>query len=193
MTMTVEESCLPVTLTVGPLTNAEFRDWCDRYPDYSLETTSDGELIIMPPTDPETGARNAYIIRALANWAESVRRGVVTESSSGFELANGARRSPDAAWMSRSRYQKRPACPEFIIELVSPFDRPKKVREKMVEWLENGAELGWMIDPIKRTVSIYRTGQNVEVCSNIQEIEGDGPVAGFVLDLRNVWDVALYD
>jgi Uma2 family endonuclease len=102
---------------------------------------------------------------------------------------NRARLSPGAAWISRELLRQRPTCPEFVIELVSPTERPKRVHQKMLEWIANGAQLGWMIDPIQQSVSIYRPGQDVEVRQGISEIEGEGPVAGFVLDLREIWTI----
>jgi Uma2 family endonuclease len=184
----VEEAYLPVTLSAPNLTDAEFAGLCEQYADFRLEYTADGEVVIMPPTDPETSIRNAAIVSFLRIWAASMGRGVVSESSGGFVLPNHARRAPDAAWMSRDRLRRR-LCPEFVIELVSPYDRPKKLHEKMLEWMANGAELAWMIDPERRAVSIYRPGGDVEVRVGVLEVEGEGPVAGFVLDLREIWDV----
>lgn len=184
----VEESYLPLTLTVPGLTDSQFQEFCEQYADYRLEYTAEGELIIMPPTDFGTGVRNSSINRQLGNWALSVKRGFVTDSSSGFTLPNGARRSPDAAWTSRERSRIRPMCPEFVVELLSPSDRPKQVRAKMMEWISNGAELGWMINPRTHTVTIFRPGQEPEVLTGIAEVAGEGPVAGFVLDLTSIWD-----
>jgi Uma2 family endonuclease len=113
MVMMVEDTYLPATLSVPSLTDAEFRDWCDQYPDYSLEYTADGELIIMPPTDPDTGARSARITKRLGIWADVVRRGIVTDSSTGFVLPNQSRRSPDAAWSSGQRFRRSQSCPDL--------------------------------------------------------------------------------
>lgn len=189
----VEESYLPISLSAPHLTDDEFRELCDKYSNYRIEYTADGDLIIMPPTDPETGARNAALTKRLGNWADTVKRGIVTDSSGGFVLPNHARRAPDTAWMSRETFQKPMSCPEFVIELISPFDQRKKIHLKMIEWIENGALLGWMIDPSRRTVSIYRPGQEVEVRKDILSIEGEGPVAGFVLDLRELWNIGPLD
>jgi Uma2 family endonuclease len=185
----VEETYLPLTLFAPHLTDEAFNDLCDQYSDYRLEYTAEGEIVITPPTDPETSGRNAVITKRLGIWADLVRQGLVTESSGGFVLPNHARLSPDAAWISRERLRQKPTCPEFIIELLSPTDRRKKLHEKMLEWIANGAELGWMLDPFQQTVSIYRPGSEVEVRRGISEIEGEGPVAGFVLDLREIWNV----
>jgi Uma2 family endonuclease len=185
----VEETYLPLTLFAPNLTDDEFQKLCEQYSNYQLEYTAEGEVIIGPPTDPETSARNATLVWLLRTWVNSTKNGIVTDSSGGFVLLDQARFAPDAAWLSRERLHSRPACPEFVVELLSPFDRRKKVHKKMLQWVANGAELAWMIDPEQQAASIYRPGREVEVRKGISEIEGEGPVAGFVLDLREIWNV----
>jgi Uma2 family endonuclease len=184
--VTVEESYLPMTLSAPGLTDAQFQEFCEQYADFRLEYTAEGELIVMPPTDPDTSARNAELTTQLALWSKRRRDGKVTDSSGGFKLPNGARLSPDAAWISRARLSAR-RCPEFIIELLSPTDRPRKAHAKMLEWIENGVELGWLIDPRKKQVTIYRPGCEPEIRTGVNEITGEGPVEGFTLDLLPVW------
>jgi len=186
--VTVEETYLPVTLNAPGLTDAQFQEFCEQYSDYFLEYTSEGELIIMPPTDPETSSQNAEITTQLRVWSKARRDGKVTDGTGGFTLPNGARRSPDAAWISRVRLGAG-RCPEFIIELLSPFDRPQKAHAKMLEWIANGVELGWLIDPRKRAVTIYRPNRELEVLTGVAEVAGEGPVEGFTLDLPSVWNV----
>ena len=134
---TVEEYNPPMTLSAPAMGDEEFDAYCQRYPDCRLESTAEGDIIIMPPTDPETGIRNNSIGRQLGNWTENTS-GHATDSSSGFKLPNGARRSPDAAWISRARFKIR-QCPEFVVELISPSDRLRVLREKMYEWIDNAA------------------------------------------------------
>jgi Uma2 family endonuclease len=190
----VEEAYLPLTLSAPGMTDAEFERFCEEYSNYRLEYTAEGELIIMPPTDPETSAQNATITCQLFGWASKARRdGIVTDSSGGFTLPDGARLSPDAAWTSRERLRRRPTCPEFVIELLSPFDRPRKIHAKMLEWIENGSQLGWMINPRNRSVTIYRPAQEPEIRTGILRIEGEGPVAGFALDLAPIWNTPFSD
>ena len=57
----------------------------------------------------------------------------------------------------------------------------------MLEWIANGALLGWMIDPRARTVTIFRPGCDPETLTDVSEVAGEGPVEGFVLDLEPVW------
>ena len=77
-------------------------------------------------------------------------------------------------------------CPDFVIQLQSSTDRPRVLRDKMQEWLTNGAQLGWLIDPDQRSVAIYRPDGEVETRTGLDSITGEGPVAGFVLDLSFV-------
>src|SRR4051794_6899262 len=167
MAMLLEDSFLPATLSSRPMTDAEFAAFCDEHPDLFFEMTADGELIVMPPTHSKTGVRNARVVRQLDVWAEKNGRGVATDSSTGFVLPNGARRSPDAAWTLNSEIEKLTPessegywhlCPAFVIELRSDSDRLRKLRGKMQEYIENGAHLGWLLDPETRSVEIYRPG-----------------------------------
>lgn len=197
MAFLVDESHLPAILTVGPMTDEAFAQLCAEHPDLNLELSALGELIVMPQTYTWTGARNNEISRQLANWARQDKRGVAFDSSTGWLLPNTARRSPDAAWILKSRITDLdpaafsrywPVCPNFVIELRSQSDKPRALREKMVEWLANGAQLAWLIDADARTVEIYRPGFEAETRGGAASVAGEGPVAGFVLDLLPVWD-----
>jgi len=179
------------------MTDEEFAEFCAEHPDLFFEMTAEGDIIVMPPTYSVTGTRNSRISRHLDVWAEQDGRGLACDSSTGFVLPNGARRSPDCSWILKTRInQLDPAnrgkywrlCPDFVIELQSSSDRPRLLREKMQEWVANGAQLAWLIDPDHRSVAIYRPGTDVEKRTNLDSITGEGPVAGFVLDLSFVWN-----
>ena len=58
----------------------------------------------------------------------------------------------------------------------------------MHEYLENGAQLGWLIDPLEQRVFVYRPGKQVERLDAPASINGGPELAGFVLDLSEVWD-----
>jgi Uma2 family endonuclease len=197
MAFVVDDKFLPATLTAHPMTDDEFTEFCAEYPDLFFEMTAEGDLIVMPPAYSLNGARNAVIGAELGIWSEKDGLGVGCASSAGFVLPNGARRSADASWTLKSRIAKLdPASrekfwrlsPDFVIELQSSTDRPRLVREKMEEWMANGAQLAWLIDPDRRSVTIYRPDREVETLADIDSIAGEGPVAGFVLDLSFVWN-----
>jgi Uma2 family endonuclease len=197
MAFVIDDAFLPATLTAQPMTDDEFAGFCAEHPDLFFEMTAEGEIIVMPPTYSLTGVRNAEISRCLATWARQDGRGIATDSSTGFRLPNGARRSPDAAWTLKSRIAQLDLasrrkywhlCPDFVIELKSSTDRPRILREKMLEYLANGAQLGWLIDTDQESVTIYRPDGQPETRTGIDSIAGEGLVAGFVLDLSFVWN-----
>ena len=197
MDLVIDDAFLPATLTAPPMTDEEFAAFCAEHPDLFFEMTAEGELIVMPPTYFSTGARNSGITAELFAWATRDRRGIATDSSTGFVLPNGARRSPDAAWTLKSRIAQLDPdsrsrflhlCPDFVIELRSSSDRLRKLAEKMREYLANGAQLGWVIDPDHQSVTIYRPDTEPETRTSIHSVAGEGPVNGFVLDLSFVWN-----
>ncbi|MEC4807363.1 MAG: Uma2 family endonuclease [Jaaginema sp. PMC 1080.18] len=168
---------------------------CNR--ELQLERTAKGELIVNPPTGWETGERNRSIIGQLDRWYEdNGRLGKAFDCSTGFTLPNSAICSPDACWISQERWdaltdeQKTTfpqICPDFVVELRSESDTLKSLQEKMQEYMENGARLGWLIDPKNRTVAVYRVGLEIKTLSNPTELSGEEIVPGFVLSLRRVW------
>jgi len=197
MAFLIDEAYLPATLTVPPMNDEEFAEFCSEHPDLFFEMTAEGELIVMPPNFSMTGARNQEIARQIASWAVQDGRGISVDSSGGFVLPNGARRSPDASWffkseVSRLTEKERESywhlCPAFVIELRSHSDRLRTLRDKMNEWVANGAQLAWLIDPDTRTVEVYRPGQEPEVLSGVDSVTAGDPLSGFILDLRRVWD-----
>jgi Uma2 family endonuclease len=193
---------VPVLIHLSPaiqLTDEQFFEFCQINRELRIERTAEGDVLIMPPAGGETGKRNADLIIAVGTWAKRDGSGVVFDSSTGFILPNGAVRSPDAAWVKRSRLaaltpeQKKkflPMCPDFVIEIRSPTDHLATVKAKMREYLENGAQLGWLIDGEQRRVSVYRPHGEVECVDNPSQLSGDPVLPGFVLNVREIWEAA---
>ena len=196
MSFLISDANLPAILTAQPMSDDEFAAFCSEHPDLNFEMTADGEIIVMAPTDSDTGLSNSSLTAQLETWARKDRRGLSPDSSTGFVLPNGARRSPDASWSLKTRVQqldkKRKAfwhlCPDFVIEVKSSNDRLKPLQAKMREYIEQGAQLGWLINPENKTIQIYRPNAEVETRTDLTKLEGEGPVAGFILDLTYVWD-----
>jgi len=197
MPLLIEDTWLPATLTAPPMTDEEFVAFCGEHPDLSFETTASGELIVMPLRYTRDGFRNAEIGAQLYMWAKADGCGRAADSSTGYVLPNSARRSPDASWVLKTRIRELDRYsqdhfyrlgPDFVIELRSDSDRLPVLRDKMREWIANGAQLAWLIDPSRRAVEIFRPDRESEIREDVTQIEGEGPVAGFVLDLSPVWD-----
>ena len=178
------------------LTDKQFYQLCQDNPDLRFELTAQRELVIMSPTGSKTGWRNSKINQRLANWSEEDGTGISFDSSTGFTLPNGAKRSPDAAWVRREVWEAltdeqqeefAPICPAFVIELRSSKDSLASLQNKMKEYIENGAELGWLFDPKNKQMYIYRPNQAVECLEGPSSISGDPVLPGFVFDPREIW------
>ncbi|MDJ1171516.1 Uma2 family endonuclease [Roseofilum sp. BLCC_M154] len=187
---------LPRSLKLS-VTQEQFEALAASNRDLQLERTAQGELIVNPPTGWESGKRNSRISGELYLWwCNAAEPGEIFDSSTAFILPNGANRAPDASWISQERWDALTEeqkgtfaniCPDFVVELRSVSDTLKSLQEKMQEYMDNGAKLGWLIDPKNRTVEVYRVGLEVEVLSNPTELLGEEVLPGFVLNLCRVW------
>ncbi|VXD19503.1 Uma2 family endonuclease [Planktothrix paucivesiculata] len=200
--MTQANFLQPLAVNISPslilsITHEDFVQLAQINRDLQLERTATGELIIMPPTGSETGNKNLDIAGQLWLWNRQNQLGIAFDSSTGFHLPNGADRSPDASWIRQERWdlltqEEReifaPICPDFVLELRSKNDSIDKLQAKMIEYIENGASLGWLIDRKNKTVEIYRKNQNVELLNHPKNLSGEDILPGFMLDLTEVWN-----
>ncbi|MDH3605274.1 MAG: Uma2 family endonuclease [Candidatus Tectomicrobia bacterium] len=195
MAIATESPTHAVTLH-WPLSDEQFVKLCALNPEMRLEYTRTGDLVIMPPAGGETSSSNAELIYYFVAWRKQVGSGRIFDSSGGFVLPNGAKRSPDVSWVRRERWESLspdaqrsfpPLCPDFVLELRSPSDRLVTLQEKMQEYLDNGARLGWLIDPIDRVVYVYRPGETMERLDDPREVSGEPVLMGFVLRLSDIW------
>jgi Uma2 family endonuclease len=147
------------------LTDDQFFDLCQINRDLRIERTAEGALVLMAPAGAESSARNAELTRQLANWVQRDGSGIAFDYSAGFTLPNGAMRSPDASWVTKERWGCFPSKldegfhrPDFVAELRSPSDSMAPLQAKLEEYLGNRARLGWLVDPVRRAVHVYRPG-----------------------------------
>lgn len=179
----------------GGFSDEEFEQFCAENPDLRIEMTKEGEMIIMMPMTPSGGNREFELSGQFAAWVKANGTGLGFSPSTVFTLPNGAKRSPDVSWIRRERWdaltdeQKNSftrICPDFVVELRSKSDRLKPLQAKMEEYLENGAQLGWLIDPKEKKVHVYRPGAPPEVLDNPTELSGEPLLKGFTLKLEGI-------
>jgi Uma2 family endonuclease len=192
----IDGETLPrVVILDPPITDAEFEVLCRENDNIRLERTKEGAVRMNPPTGGWTGRGNQEIARQLGNWWSLRETGSVFDSSTGFRLPDGSTLSPDASYISIERLRTLlqgglkgfpRICPDFVIELRSESDPIQELKDKMNDWIANGAQLAWLIDPPERQVLVFRPDRASEVVTG-NEIAGEGPVQGFVLDLTRVW------
>jgi Uma2 family endonuclease len=186
----------PFSFYVGKISDEHFEEICRKNRDFKIEQTSEGELIIMPPTLPDTGWRNSDLNTDVNLWNRKSKNGIVFDSSTYFTLPNGARRSPDVTWIRQEKWEQLTETqrkkvsriiPDFVIELRSSSDSLKSLQDKMQEYIENGVELGWLIDPQKRKVHIYRKDGKTEILDNPKIVSGEDVLQGFELKVSDIW------
>ena len=168
-----------------------------------LELTAKGELVIMPPSGDPGSFQETELARQVSNWARQDGTGITYGPSGGFRLPNGALYAPDVSWVTSERLEawRREReefpkenrgsfpglCPDFVLELRSQGDTLISLQRKMQEYLENGARLGWLIDPINKQVHVYRPGEAVIILDEPETVSGDPVLPGFVLQLQEIW------
>jgi Uma2 family endonuclease len=188
-----------IALTLRPTlqrTDEVFERICQQNPDLRLERTAQGELIAMAPAGSESGRQNLSLSAQLWQWNRQTKLGVTFDSSAGFTLPNGAIRSPDAAWVEQARWEClspeqrhrfAPLCPDFVLELKSPSDEIATLHAKLAEYLANGAQLGWLIDPEQQRVYTYGPEQPVQEFHRPDTLSGDPVLPNFVMDFTLIW------
>ncbi|MDV3002045.1 MAG: hypothetical protein N5P05_003651 [Chroococcopsis gigantea SAG 12.99] len=178
------------------LTDERFEQLSSLNRDLKFELTREGQLVIMPPTGGETGNRNFELYLDLGNWNRRYGLGKAFDSSTGFQLPDGSKRSPDVSWITLPRWnslsleQRKkflPLCPDFVVELVSENDSVENTRLKMQEYIDNGCRLGWLIIPATKTVEIYRQDRSSEILSSPLSLSGEDVLSEFTLNLETIW------
>jgi Uma2 family endonuclease len=188
---------LDFTPILKKISDEDFFEFCQLNSDWRIERTSEGELIIMPLRGGIAGSRSFTLTGIFGIWAKADGTGKGFDSSTGFRLPNGADRSPDLAWVELSRWnalteeeRKKfpPLCPDFVVEIRSETDSIDTLKDKMQEYIANGARLGWLIDPKEKQVYIYRPQAEVVCLTNPATVSGDPLLRGFILDMSEIWD-----
>ena len=178
------------------LTEEQFFHLCSDNRDLRMELTAQKELIIMAPTGLKSGWRENMLCFRLTEWALRDGTGITLSPSTGYRLPNSAIRGPDASWVRRERLDVFTAeelekfghlCPDFAAEVMSPSDTLAELLDKMAEYIANGAQLGWLIDPYEARVYIYRPGKVVECLENPTIISGETVLPGFVFKVSEIW------
>ena len=198
MNLALNQFELPIRISQGrPVTDEELMRLCAENNDLRVEREPNGEILVMTPANSRTSKMNLRIGRLLDEWAEADGRGIATGPDGGYTLPDSSMRVPDAAWVSNQRWHAlsdkdqgrfAPLCPNFVIELRSPSDKIADLRAKMAQWIANGAEVAWLIDPIEKAVTIYRPGDQPEHLVHPTSVQGTGPIAGFELVMSRIWE-----
>ena len=153
---------------------------------YAIEYNETGELVIMPPTMMPGGNLELELQAAVKFW-QHINGGLAVASTTVFRIPGVGGRGPDSSWVSPERlatldaeqYRTGQVCPDFVAEIRSPSDTLARLQRKMDEYIAAGARLGWLIDPPRRRVIIYRPGREPETRDNPAVLYGEDVMPGF--------------
>src|SRR6184192_2064785 len=160
----LEEPVVVHTRPAIEMDDEQFFQFCQLNRDLQIERSAEGDILIMTPEGGSSGIGSGRLTATFVVWAERDGTGEAFGSSTGFILPNGATRSPDVAWVRNERLEDLtdeqwqrflPLCPDFVLELSSPSDSMGALHKKKEEYRENGAQLGWLLDPTSKQVHIY--------------------------------------
>jgi Uma2 family endonuclease len=175
------------------MTDDEFFTFCLQNKHLKIERDEKHQILFMPPEGLEISAKNGSIFFELAVWNKQKGLGIAFGNSAGFYLPDTSMKSPDAAWLSNEKWNSLDneernkfghVTPEFVVELMSPSDNQRDAKAKMQKWIENGVLLGWLIDPKKKEVYIYREDGTINKLEGFaHQLSGETVLPGFLFDL----------
>ena len=185
-----------------PITDEEIEGLSARNPGYSFERSASGELIVSPPNGFGSSSANAELTWQLVSWNKAHGNGFLTDSSGGFRLPDGSLLQPDGAWVSRRRFFEipegrrtgfLPLCPDAVVEILSPSDHHILTRNKVAEFMRNGAQVGVFLDPFRRVAEISRYDRPVERLQDPQTVRleqtyFEGADADWLLDCASIFN-----
>ncbi len=177
------------------MTDSAFEAFCAQNKHLRIERDSSGNVIVMPPVHTDTGDKETTVQSFLFMWNLTSKRGKVFNSSTGFTLPNGAMRAADTAFVAFERWDKlseterksfAPVCPNFVVEIRSDSDKSlPKLKSKMAEWIENGAELAWLLDTFSQETYIYRADGSIEIVKGFDQVlTGENVLPDFEFELK---------
>ena len=181
------------------LTDEELMRFSEENKPYKIERNRQGEITVMTPVGGIGGTHENYVAAMLYVWTEQVEKGISFGSNTGFNLPDGSCLSPDAAWLALDRWEALtpkeqagypPLCPDFLIEIRSRSDSRRMLEEKMQLWMENGAQLAWLLDPVDGNATIYTPDAAPCTLERPVSLTGTAPVEGFTLHMTRLWTSA---
>lgn len=168
-------------------------------PDSKRYELRQGELIQMSPANPKHGKITIRFGGRLADYVYANDLGEVLGGDPGFTLQRGPDtvRAPDIAFIRKDRVPPGgltedgfwDGAPDLAVEIVSPGDSARDIREKIDEYLAAGGRLVWVMYPRTRRVTVHRANGTVSELSADDTLVGEDVVPGFSWPVAEVFAV----
>lgn len=185
---------VPIRLPGSGLSDLQFFEFCQLNKELRIERQADGKIIVMSPTSTVTGNQNFNLALEVGLWNRAVQLGLVFDSSTGFTLPGGAVRSPDVAWILKTRWEALTSrekagfaaiCPDFILELRSESDSLTELTAKMAEYLAAGCRLAWLVDPVSRKTTVFQPDAAAREVAFEDVLDGEAVLPEFRLKIAD--------
>ncbi|MCL2770479.1 MAG: Uma2 family endonuclease [Solirubrobacterales bacterium] len=156
-----------------------------------------GELREMSPAGARHGRVASAVGGLLRAHVSQTGCGVTFGAETGFVLSRDPDtvRAPDAAFISRARFAAVgdtekfwPGAPDLAVEVLSPQDSFQRVQEKALEWIDSGCAAVMVLDPDRRSATIYRPGGRAQVHGVGETLDLDDAVPGFTVVVQELFD-----
>ncbi|MFO0965730.1 MAG: Uma2 family endonuclease [Gemmataceae bacterium] len=145
-----------------------------------------GEIHVMPPGGGLHGVCCSRVDRRIGNYVDAHKLGEVASNDTGFITAQepDSVRGPDVAFWSKERLKEIPIgymtmAPDLAVEVLSPSNTSKLIREKLGEYFERGVRMVWVLAPEDRTLTIYRAADQGRIYHETATISGEDVLPGF--------------
>lgn len=161
----------------------------------ALEELVDGKVITMPPPGAGHGILCGRLAALLIQFVEARKLGWVASNDSGTILKHNPDnvRGPDVAFYSIERVPAIPqgyfeVAPDLAVEVISPSDSASYVQKKVVQYLEAGVRLIWVVYPASRDVVVYHSLDRVQHLTEQQTLDGSTVLPGFSHPVKALFD-----
>lgn len=151
-----------------------------------------GELVPMAPPSREHGEISVNVIRHLDAHVYQNKMGRLYTAETTFQVGDRTVK-PDVAFVSIDRLTGDKTKgfsipPDLAIEVVSPSDAQSRVAEKALAYLEAGTRLVWVLEPVSKTVTIYRSEKDIETLTSDDMLTGEDVVPGFACPVARLFE-----
>ncbi len=151
-----------------------------------------GELVPMSPPSMEHGEISSNVHLRLGLYVRENQLGRLYIAETTFQLGDRVVK-PDIAFVSTDRLPENrrkgsPVPPDLAVEIVSPTDRHYDVTEKAFAYLNAGTRLVWVIEPVAKTVTVYRSETDFEMLTCEDTLTGEDVVNGFTCPVAQLFE-----
>jgi len=149
------------------------------------------------PANFEHGWLAAQIAWSLLNFIKPRRLGLVVGAETGFKLAVNPDHvlGPDVAFVradrlppQRERRRFLPLAPDLAVEIISPSDSARLVTDKVMDYLDHGVPLVWVVDPVRRTITVWNGNRTARLLREADELDGGDVLPDFRVAVAAIFE-----